>query len=353
MGLPPATDLPPEIWILIFDFATSYDDGSVALSLCQVSKGFYQLVQPFRYRAVRITGWKKLLAFDRQFHSDSVTPASRGIINLRIEIDSLYPLIYPPESLEPEQDEEDTSYVDEETPSVSGDGDRETSDERIDLEGGEGPGTNARGALDHGDDGCDNALGESEDGDDDTISSTDSDYEYQEVSHSDWEWEREVRRDPDTEELKEYLSTLPKHGDGTLADLARIPTLLAEAEHAIYSAIHRIVLSSSQTLRIVHMHITAEYFVSITSIFPVLPNLEILDMKKGRSGKVSGCTLTIRKVDTPCPVLFPRLRLAAFDDGFNNDRQLEELTGGREPEMGDSLVSSEQDWIAAVNGRLG
>ncbi|EAU82387.2 hypothetical protein CC1G_06697 [Coprinopsis cinerea okayama7 len=334
MGLPPATDLPPEIWILILDFATSYDDGSAALSLCEVSKGFYQLVQPPSV-------------------IERVAPASRGIINLRIEIDSLYPLIYPPESLDSEQDEEDTSYVDEEIPSVSGDGDRETSDGGIYLEGGEEAKANATGAIDHGDDECDNASDESEDGDGDTISSTDSDYEYQEVSHSDLDFEHEAQRGPDTEELKTYLSTLPKHGDGTLADLARIPTLLAEAEHTIYSAIRRIVLSSSQTLRIVHMHITAEYFVSITSIFPVLPNLEILDMKKGRSGKVSGCTLTIRKVDTPCPVLFPRLRLAAFDDGFNNDRQLEELTGGCEPEMGDSLVSSEQDWIAAVNGRLG
>ncbi|EAU82383.1 hypothetical protein CC1G_06693 [Coprinopsis cinerea okayama7 len=317
----PAADIPSEIWMRILDWATTHDDGSTALSVSQVSKAFYALVQPYRFRTVKIVGWRSLRAFEGEFHSDRVAPGGRAIENLYIKIPPIHRDVYVPIVSAEDGDDDDLTYVDEET-TDDGEGDTDEDGEPDDLASDEA------------------------DGDGSSVSSTDSDYEYRLVDESEWDNGSEPI---DQASLDAYLASAPRHGDGSFEDLARVPTRIAQAELQVYTAIRRILVSSSHSLRFILMSLATDNYISLTALFPVLPKLEIFLFSRFTLGKFRSFKPVIDKDQGVKPSPFPRLRRGLRFDQFDVDRYPDEAST---LDLESSFYESSSAWEDGIHGRL-
>ncbi|EAU82373.2 hypothetical protein CC1G_06683 [Coprinopsis cinerea okayama7 len=248
-------DLPPELWMRICELACSSDDGTTALSLSQTSRDFYNHVRPSRYHCVALTGWKQVVRFERQFHSDSVLPQHRRIHNLCVDLPSIDEVVYTEDTFEPEDEgeDEDPSYV--------------PFDDEFE----------------------ENAEERSYEEDDDSASSTSDDSDYY-----------------------EYRVLTPDELDAEDHD-GEISTILDEAEYNLYSGLRRILETAAPTLKILYIHYAPQTSFLFDALFPILPNLEILYISRGPSlfgdngGSLNKWYSRERMKLPRCPVLFPRI----------------------------------------------
>ncbi|TEB22069.1 hypothetical protein FA13DRAFT_1799180 [Coprinellus micaceus] len=93
--------IPLELWLEIADLACN-DDGTTARVLSRTSRHFRQIPEHRRYRTVRIIGWKQLVSFEHMFLGRD--HSLRRMVNLYVEIPSLFKVAYPEWTFEPEDE---------------------------------------------------------------------------------------------------------------------------------------------------------------------------------------------------------------------------------------------------------